>query len=253
MAFILDGETWYDLLPLEKEKYGLGEYPTCELEIHDVNADGRVEVLVWGHADASIDLLHIFVWDGIGYELLAPFEGNAGVRLEHASGNVMDAIVVGRKAGEDLVWEVVYTWDGASYGWTWDRYAWFYVGRPHLYITSTPERAVISYYLALNDRDMPGAYQLLGHSLQAARPYQEWVVGFATTVAAEASAVQELSRTGEDIAAVVAQVRAYDNVGGRMIATLWDVKWTVVRTQDGWRLESATTAQLDEWELEYYE
>jgi hypothetical protein len=47
-------------------------------------------------------------------------------------------------------------------------------------------------------------------------------------------------------------VRAYDNVDGRVIATMWDVKWTVVQTPDGWRLESAATGQLDQWELDYY-
>ncbi|MBE9507280.1 MAG: hypothetical protein IMY86_04455 [Chloroflexi bacterium] len=77
------------------------------------------------------------------------------------------------------------------------------------------------------------------------------MVGFATTVGAEAGAVHEIRRSG-DSATVVAQVRAYDNVDGRIIATLWDVQWTVVMTPGGWRLESATTAQLDRWEAVYY-
>jgi hypothetical protein len=250
-AFVLDGDTWHDLRPLDGEKYGLGEHPTCELDVRDINADGRVELLVWGHAGVSTDLLHIYVWDGVSYALLAPFEGKRGVRLENADGDLADEVVVGYDAGGDLVWEAVYTWDGSSYGWTWERYAWFYLDRPHVYRTDSPEHAVVYFYLAVNDRDLPGAYGLLSSGAQAAQTAEEWMVGFATTVGAEAGAVHEISRSG-DTATVVAQVRAYDNVDGRIIATLWDVQWTVVMTPGGWRLESATTAQLDRWEAVYY-
>jgi len=250
-AFVLDGDAWHDLRPLEKAKHGLGEYPTCELEVRDVNADGRVEILVWGHAEVSTDILHIFVWDGATYALLASFEGKAGVRLENTDGDLADEVVVSYDAGGDLVWEAVYTWDGANYGWTWERYAWFYLDRPHAYRADTPEHAVISFYLAVDDRDLPGAYSLLSDSARAARPYEAWAVGFVTTIAAEVGAVHELARD-EYTATVAAQVRAYDNVDGRIIATLWDVEWTVVRTDAGWRLESSTAEQLDSWELSYY-
>ena len=250
-AFILDGDAWHDLRPLEDEKYGLGEYPTCELQVRDVNADGRAEILVWGHAEASIGLLHIFIWDGESYALLAFFEGDAGVRLEDADGDLADEISVRYEAGDDLVWEAVHTWDGANYGWTWERYTWFYLDRPHVYRTDTPEHAVISFYLAVDDRDLPGAYGLLGPESQAATPADEWMTGFATTVAAEVGAVHELGRSG-DTATVIAQVRAYDNLDGRVIATLWDVEWTVALTAGGWRLESATTDELDRWEAVYY-
>ena len=251
VGFVLDGETWHDLRPLEKEQYGLGQYPTCELEVRDVNADGKVEILVWGHADVSTDLLHIFAWDGATYAMLAAFEGKSGVRLENADGDLADEVVVGYEAGKDLVWEAVYTWDGASYGWTWERYAWFYLDRPHAYQTDTPEHAVISFYLAVDDRDLPGAYNLLSPSTRAVQPAEEWMVGFVTTLGAEVGAVHELARSG-DVASVIAQVRAYDSVDGRVVATMWDVQWTVVQTPDGWRLESATTTQLEQWEASYY-
>jgi hypothetical protein len=251
-AFVLDGEVWYDLLPLEKAKHGLGEYPTCELEIADVNADGRVDILVWGHADASTDLLHIFSWTGTGYGLVAPFEGNAGVTVEPTGVGLADAVIVGHKAGADLVWEVVHTWDGANYGWTWDRYIWFYTDRPHVYPTHTPERSVISFYLAVDDRDLVGAFRLLTASGQASQAYEQWVDQFATALTVEASAVHEVTRPEENVAIVAAQVREYDNVESRVVATLWDVEWSVVRTPEGWRLDRATISQLDQWEVEYY-
>jgi hypothetical protein len=254
-AFVMDGEAWYDLQPLEKpldeEDHGLGEYPTCELEIRDVNADGRIEILIWGHAAGSVDLIHIFAWNGSAYALLAAFEGETGIRLENTDGDLADEVVVGYEAGTDLAWEQVHTWDGANYGWTWERYTWFYLDRPHVYLTDTPEHAVISFYLAIDDRDLPGAHRLLTGSTQAARPYEAWAVGFATTIAAEVGSVHELARSG-DIATVAAQVRAFDNRDGRVIATLWDVEWMVVRSDAGWRLESSSTEQLDMWDLPYY-
>lgn len=251
MAFVLDGPRWHELNALEKEKHGLGGYPTCELDVRDVNVDGRPEILVWGHAEDSIDLLHIFVWDGTTYATLASFQGDAGVRLENADGDLADEVVVGYEAENDLAWEAIHTWDGANYVWTWERYRWFYLDRPHSYPTDTPEHAVISFYLAVDDRDLPGAYHLLTPGTRAAQPYEAWVVGFARTVAVEVGAVEETERS-DDTAIVTAQVRAYDNRDGRVVATLWDVEWTTVLVEDGWRLRGATTKQLDSWEAPYY-
>jgi hypothetical protein len=250
-AFVLDGDAWYDLQALEGEEYGLGEYPGCELDVRDMNADGRIEILVWGHAGTSTDLLHIYVWNGETYMLLALFEGNAGVRLANVDGDLADEVFVGYKASDDFKWEAVHTWDGANYGWSWERYQWFYLDRPHIYRTDTPEHAVISFYLAVDDRDLPGAYGLLSPDSQAAVPSGEWMVGFVTTVAAEVGGVHEIARSG-GVATVIAQVRAYDNEDSRIIATLWDVEWTVVETPAGWRLDNATAEQLDRWEAEYY-
>ena len=251
-AFVLDGDVWHDLLPLEGEKHGLGEYATCELEVRDVNADGRIEILIWGHAETSTDLLHVFVWDGTTYALVAPFEGEAGVRMENIDGDLLEEVSVRYDAGRDLVWEQVYTWDGKHYGWTWERYAWRYLDRPHTYLADTPVHVVISFYLAIDDRDIPAAYGLLSPEAQATLgPYEGWAAGYATTVAAEVGAVYEQSRDG-GAAIVTAQVRAYDNVDGRIIASLWDVTWTAVQTSGGWRLASAAATQLDQWEASYY-
>jgi hypothetical protein len=251
-AFVLDGDVWHDLLPLEGSRYGLGEYATCELAVRDVNADGRIEILVWGHAGASTDVLHVFVWDGAAYALVAPFEGEAGVRMENADGDLLDEVSVRYDAARDLVWEAVYTWDGKQYGWTWERYAWRYLDRPHTYLTDTPEHVVISFYLALDDRDVPAAYGLLSPEAQAAQPYDGWAAGYATTIAAEVGSVHEQGERSEGGAVVTAQVHAYDNVDGRVVVSLWDVTWTAVQTSGGWRLASATSTQLDQWEASYY-
>jgi len=248
-AFVLDDGVWYDLAPIPASKYGLGDEPVCRLEVRDVNLDGRQEIMVWGRAGTDTDLLHLFAWNGYSYEIVASFEGNAGIEIEEWDGQLGEEIVVGHRVSKDLIWQVIYAWDGVAYGWRWDRHAWFLSSRPHVYDTSTAERAVISFYLAIDDRDLPGAYRLLAAAGDSGPDYDEWTAGFATTVGVEASAVQEIQNTDEETSVISAQVLARDNADGRIVATLWDVVWTVVRSRSGWRLASVSSSLLDSWEL----
>jgi hypothetical protein len=219
--------------------------------VRDINLDGMEEILVWGRADTDIELLHLFVWDGAIYRLLASFEGDGGIGTEERDGRVGEEIVVGHKVGADLLWQVVYSWDGVTYGWTWDRYAWFFSARPHAYDDGTPERAVVSFYLALDDRDLPGAFRLLSDDTQHETDYGDWAAGFATTIGVEAGSVQEIARNPDGTRLVSAQILARDNVDGRIVATLWDVVWTVARGAAGWRLDRVETRLLDSRELDY--
>jgi hypothetical protein len=247
-AFVLDGETWHELRVLENEKYGLGMYPACELDVQDINANGTVEILIHGRAEDNIDLLHIFVWDDLQYHLLASFQGDAGVEVKNLDGGLSKAIVVRHHAGNGLAWEAIHTWDGANYGWTWERYDWLHLDRPHNYLTADPEHVVISFYLALGDRDLPGAYSLLSSDVRSSQPYQVWAGGFDTTLAVEVGSVYQTTRSGES-AMVSAQVRSYDNLDGYVVGRLWDTTWTVVYEEQLWRLENATSEMLDEWEV----
>lgn len=252
LGFVLDGERWYDLAPPPSdEETGLGEYPACELEVRDVNADGRTELALWGHAGPSTAYLLLFVWDGARYAVIAAFEGEGGVRLEDTDGDLAEEVVVGLRPDGSLVREIVYTWDGHNYAWTWDRYAWFYLDRPHAHVTDTPLHALASFYLALDDRDLPGAYSLLSPAAQAALGYDGWALGFATTLGVQVGAAQVVEQ-GEGGAVVIAQVRAIDNVQGRAVVTVYDVEWRLVQTGAGWRLESGTSQLLEQWEVPYY-
>jgi hypothetical protein len=252
LGFVLDGDRWYDLTPpASEEETGLGEFPTCELEIRDVNADGRTELVLWGHAGPSTDYLLLFVWDGARYAVIAAFEGEGGVRMEDTDGDLAEEVVVGLRPEDSLVREIVYTWDGHNYAWTWDRYAWFYLDRPHAHVTDTPLHALASFYLALDDRDLPGAYSLLSPAAQAALGYEGWAPGFATTLGVQVGAAQVVEQ-GEGGAVVIAQVRAIDNVQGRAVVTVYDVEWRLVQTGAGWRLESGTSQLLEQWEVPYY-
>ena len=250
-GFVIDGDTWHDLGPPEGSGDGLGEYPTCELQVGDMNGDGRVEIAIWGHVGSSTDLLHIFAWDGERYALLGAFEGDGGVRVEDANGDLAEDVIVRLRPEGDLVREIVYTWDGTHYAWTWDRYAWFYLDRPRTYVDDTPLHVLASFYLAVDDRDLPGAFGLLSPAAQTSLSYEGWALGFSTTLEAEVGTPRVISQSG-DQAAVAAQVQALDNVQGRILATLYDVEWDVVETGEGWRLEGGTSEVLAQWEVSYY-
>jgi hypothetical protein len=222
------------------------------LEIGDINSDGRVELAVWGHSGTSTGMLHLFAWNGSHYALLGSFEGDGGVLLEDANSDLVPDVLVRLRPEGSLVREIVYTWDGSHYAWTWDRYAWYYLNRPHAYVSDTPLHALASFYLALDDRDLPGAYGLLSPYAQSLSDYDGWALGFSTTLAAEVGAPRVVSQSG-DRATVAAQVQAVDNTRGSVILTLYDVEWQMVLAESGWRLDSGSSTVLEQRELSYYQ
>ncbi len=256
-AFVLDGDAFYPLEPASpadgKPDVGLGQYPTCEVEVRDVNADGMPEIAIFGHADNNQTLLHLFVWNGAGYRRLGFFSGDAGVRFMNVDGDLEDEIWEGyrERSAPSLAWYVIFTWEEQTYGWTSDRYGWYALNRPQTYPTHKPEYAVIAFYLALDDRDLPGAYNLLFP--QEERTYETWAHGFATTVQVGVGSVHTIPGTvTENSARVAAMVTSWDNEGGVIIGRLWDTEWATVRTAAGWRLTHATAELLEEWTATYW-
>ncbi len=256
-AFILDGTAVYPLASAQPRPgmpdVGFGQYPTCEVDIRDVNVDGTPEVAIFGHADGNLTVLHLFAWDGETYRRLGFFSGDAGVHFMDVDGDAEEEIWEGhRVAGApSLAWYIVHTWKDNTYGWTSEHHDWYFADRPQSYPTHRPEYAVISYYLALNDRDLPGAYDLL---LAQERPaYGDWAVGYATTVRVSAGSVHTIpAATGETRARVAAMITAWDNEGGVIVGRLWNVEWDTVLADAGWRLTSATAEQLEEWTVSYW-
>ena len=232
---------------------GLGEYATCEVEVRDVNADGITEIAVFGHATGNRTLLHLFAWDDTEYRRIGVFSGNAGVAFHDEDGDLEEEIWEGyrMKAAPTITWHVVYTWEQNTYGWTSDTYSWTYDDRPQSYPTHQPDLAVIAFYLALDERDLPGAYGLM---LPQGQPqYEDWAVGYATTLQVRAGDVHTIpAETGASRAGVSAMVRAWDNQGGVIIGRLWNVEWDTALTDDGWRLLSSTAELLDEWKADYW-
>ena len=258
-AFVLDGDVTYPLTPMQpepgKRDIGLGQYAACEVTVRDVNNDGRPEVAIFGHADANETLMHLYVWDEGSYRLMGAFRGTSGVFFEDADGDLAEEIIEGHRdqGASDLTWHVIFTWDGQTYGWTTDRWRWTTLRRPHAYPTYRPEYAVISFYLALNDRDLPGAYALLSPEAQAGSPYETWAAGFDRTLRVDAGSVRPLSGVGDEThRRVVAMVTAWDNEEGRVVGRTWDVEWETVLTPDGWRLGSGTTNLLTTWDAPYW-
>ncbi len=265
-AFVLDGAptggAYYTLEPAYPKPgvpdVGLGQYPTCEVEVRDVNADSKPEIAIFGHADNNETLLHLYTWDSAsatpaGYRRLGFFSGDAGVRFVNVDGDLEEEIWEGyrERNAPSLAWYVIFTWEAQTYGWTSDRYGWYALNRPHTYPTHKPEYAVIAFYLALNDRDLPGAYNLLFP--QEGRSYETWALGFTTTARVSVGSVHTIPGTEtENSARVAAMVTSWDNEGGMIIGRLWNTEWAAVRTAGGWRLTRATTELLEEWTATYW-
>lgn len=249
-GFVLDGQMWHGLRAVEAERYGLGEYPTCELDVYDINVDGKVEITIWGHAETNIDLLHVFAWRGSSYDEIASFQGDAGLELADVNNDLIQEVIVRHNTGKRLAWETIHRWDGTDYVWNWERYRWLHADYPHAYLRDAPMHSVISFYLALDDRDLHGAYELLATEAKAAQPYQSWAGGFNTTLGVEVGSVLEVERTGGR-ATVTAQVRSYDNIDGYIMGRLWDITWSVIREGDVWLLDSARQEELSQWEAPY--
>jgi len=257
-AFILDGEATFALEPGPAKPgvplMGLGQYPVCEVEMRDINADGLPEIAIFGHADNNETLLHLYVWSDDGhYRRLGFFSGDAGVHFEDTDGDLEEEILEGYRdrGAPDLAWYIVHTWEEQTYGWTSDRYGWYDLNRPQAYPVHKPEYAVISFYLALDDRDLPGAYARL--LPQDTRSYASWALGFATTVHVRVGSVHVIPGTEtENSARVAAMVTSWDNEGGMIFTRLWNTEWTTRNTTEGWQLVDATAELLNESLVPYW-
>ncbi len=100
-AYVLDGDT-HTILEAAPPKpgtadVGFGQYATCEIVTRDINADGIVEIAIFGHADGNRTLLHVFAWDGVGYRRLGFFYGDAGVRIVDVDGDLEEEIWEGHR------------------------------------------------------------------------------------------------------------------------------------------------------------
>ena len=256
-AFVLDDGIVHELPSAQPKPgaaaVGLGEYATCEIQIRDVNIDGMPEIAIFGHAKGNKTLLHLFAWEDDGYRRLGFFSGDAGVAFRDVDGDLEEEIWEGYRmqSAPSIAWYVVYTWENHTYGWTSDTYDWYFDDRPQSYPTHQPDTAVIAFYLALNERDLPGAYELL---LPQNRPsYEEWAIGYATTLQVREGDVHTIpAATGEARSRVSAMVRAWDNERGVLIGRLWNVEWDTALTEDGWRLLTSSAELLDEWTVSYW-
>lgn len=257
-GYILDGETLYKLEPAMPKPgvadVGLGQFPVCDVFLRDMNLDGQPELGIYGHTVKNETLLHLFVWDKAQetYRRLGYFSGDAGVHVVNVDGDLAEEIWEGYRDrnAPDLAWYVIHTWRDGTYGWTSDRYDWYYRDRPQTYPTHAPEYVVISYYLALGERDMATAYGLFAASQQP--EYAEWAVGYATTLKVSVGDAHVIpAESDENNARVTAMVTAWDNDLGAITGRLWNVEWSVVNTSDGWKLVETTSELLDEWPVSF--
>lgn len=255
-AYVLDGSASFELAPAQPKPgtpdIGLGQYPVCDLQVRDLNLDGTPEIAIFGHATGNETLLHLFTWDGTHYRRLGVFSGNAGVALTDADGDLTEEIREGYRVRDapDLAWYAIYTWRQGTYGWTTDYYDWYFTDRPQSYPTHRPEYAVISFYLALNDRDLPRAYNLLDPATRES--YESWALSYATLMRVRVGSVHPIpDATTETQARVAAMVTTWHNEDGVVVGRLWNTEWDAVHTPEGWRLTTNQAEQLETWVATY--
>lgn len=258
-AYVLDENNVYTLEPAQPKPgvtdVGLGQFPVCEIDIQDINLDGHTDIAIFGHTQSNETLLNLFSWDPNKekYVRLGYFSGDAGVQLVESDGDLALEIWEGYRVLEapTLTWIIIHTWQDQTYGWTSDRFDWYFQERPHTYPSHGPEFAVISYYLALNDRDLPGAYALL--LPQGRDNYESWAIGYATTIHIDVGNAQIIPASiTPGRARVSAMVTSYDNEGGIIIRRLWNVEWDTAETEQGWRLLASTADMLEETKATYF-
>jgi hypothetical protein len=258
-AFILDETSSYILEPAQPKPgipdVGLGQFPVCQIVLRDINLDGQTEIAIFGHTQDNETLLHLFHWDiqEAQYARLGYFSGDAGVLLVETDGDLALEIWEGYRIQEapSLTWYVIHTWQDQTYGWTSDRFDWYFQDRPQAYPSHAPDFAVIAFYLALNDRDIPGAYELL--LSQSRANYETWALGYATTLRIDIGGAHIIPNSASaNRARVAAMVTAYDNENGTIIKRLWNVEWDTVLTEQGWRLVTSSTEMLEEDKVTYF-
>jgi hypothetical protein len=258
-AIVLDDDVTHTLVPAKPEPgvpdVGFGQFPVCDIKVQDINLDGQTDIIIIGHTTDNETLLHVFSWNPIKaeYTMLGYFTGDAGVMLTEVDGDLAFEIWEGYRIREapSLTWYVINTWQDQTYGWTSDRYDWYSRERPHSYPTHQPEYAVISFYLALDDRDLPGAFDLL--MPQTRTDYKTWATGYSTTVRIDVGGVHTLpGNVTADRTRVATMVTSYDNEYGVVIKRLWTVEWDTAYTEQGWRLLSSTAELLEEAKATYF-
>lgn len=232
---VRDGPSGRQVYPLSED---LGVIASAEVLAGDLNGDRKPELAVWGVVGAHTTVLHIFRWNGAGYDLIGDFIGDGHIALRDVDADDAYEVLASERNGDraQLSRVTVYHWDGGGYSPVQQRW-YFTFDPPRL---DYPEAVVLAYYLAIAAHDYPGAYMLLGPAMQAQLPYASFERGFAST---EDAWVEELQVVSEGPASAVVAVR----VGS--LETDGSIKhfagrWMVGLINGAWRLNAAEIAPV---------
>lgn len=211
----------------------LGELPSAETLAGDLNGDRKPELAVRGGVGAHTTLLHIFRWNGAGYDVIGDFMGDGGIQLSDVDGDDAYEVLVSRRNYDraQLSLVTVYHWNGDSYAPVQQRWG-FAFDTPTL---DYPEAVVLSYYLAIAAHDYPSAYSLLGPAMQARQSYASFERGFAST---EDAWVEELNIVSEGPTSAVVAVRVGSLEADGSVKHFAG-RWMVSLINGTWRLNAA--------------
>jgi hypothetical protein len=240
-GFVLDGTRFFALGESDggptEAGLSLGDDAICELSVHDINADGRAEIVAFGQSLDGARQLSLFQWDNAAkYRLLGRFAGAHGVDMlnEDAAGAV-EVIVSNRYSG-DIVLEEVSVWDGRQFVHSRSRYA-RQAGAGSAGASSTPEQALIHFYISLQERDMGTAYEYLSPTMRDRQSYEAFLLSQAAVRRFELGEIKRVRDTGDAITlAGTLLLTRVDNA--RLAQEHYAGAWQMQLTEADWRIDS---------------
>jgi len=215
----------------------LGDDPVCQASVRDLNADGLVEIAVAGQRQDGSKQLSIFVWDDAGsYRLIAQLGGSERADLVDDDHNGVAEIVVANRFGPGVWLEEVSAWDGRQYIASSSRYVQapaFQGALP----SSTPEQALIGFYLSLQRRDMAAAYEYLSPAMRQRQGYEPFLLSAAAVERFDLGEVHQREPAGETVA-FTGPLQIHKIANGKSQQERYTGEWRLAQTETGWRIDA---------------
>jgi len=242
-GFVLDGDQFYPLGGLESAEPSsmvgcvLGDDALPALAIRDVNADGKTEIIAGGQNRDGQSQMSIFLWDPQGeYRLLAYFSGSESIAARDKDGDGALEIIVVNRVGPGVLFEEISVWDGTRYVLSRGRYlrSSSYAGALSV---STPEQALMAFYLSLEARDVATAYGLLAPAMQERQKYDAFLLSQAAVDSFELGELRRI-REGGEIVVLSGRLWLTKTSANRASRESYQGEWRLASTGSGWQIEA---------------
>ena len=152
------------------------------------------------------------------------------------SQNGVHEVLVANRAGVGVVLEEVSVWNGTEYAPSRSRYARqasFSMALP----AGSPEQALIKYYLALQERDLPTAYQMLSPAMRERQKYDAFLLSHAAVFGYELDEIQRGAETSDRVV-LTAELRLQQKATQRTAMDRFRGEWQLLWSEQdaGWQI-----------------
>jgi hypothetical protein len=127
--------------------------------VRDINADGKIEIMVEGADTGSATTVSVFQWNGRGYATLLSLSGTQGVAIDDPQArDIFDFTALQLLFDRSAIMRATHAeWDKGAYALKSD--VLFLLGPPDR--SNYPEEAALAYYIFLDKADPEAMYALL--------------------------------------------------------------------------------------------